>query len=68
LHIATDCLEGLRLRLAWRKLRRCAVGFDIVEMVAKPLDYSVFLAFIDLSLYFVEREVNDIVVMDFFAR
>ena len=39
-----------------------------MQMVAKPLDYSVFLAFIDLSLYFVERKVNDIVVMDFFAR
>ena len=44
------------------------MGFDVVEMVAKPLDYSVFLAFIDFSFHFVEREVNDIVVMDFFAR
>jgi hypothetical protein len=55
------------LRLARGKLRRCAVGFDIVEMFAKPLDHGFFLPFIELALHFIEREMNDIVVMDFFS-
>ena len=66
LHIGTDCLEALRLRLGRRKLR--PVSFDVVKMVAKPLDYSVFLPFINLALDLIEREVNDVVMMDFFAR
>ena len=41
---------------------------DVVEMFAKPLEHGIDLAFIQLSFHLVEREVNDIVVMDFFAR
>jgi hypothetical protein len=49
-------------------LRRRAVGFDIVKMFAKPLDDGVLLPLIELALHFIEREMDDIVVMDFFAR
>ena len=43
------------------------MGFDVVKMFTKPLHHRIALPFIHFSFHFIEREVNDIVVMDFFA-
>ena len=42
--------------------------FDILNVLAEPLDHGLLLAFVDLPLHFVQSKVNDIVVMNFHSR
>ena len=46
-------------------MRIQTAGFDFVEMLAEPFQHVGALPFVDFPFHFVEREMHDIVMMQF---